>query len=340
MKFFIYIFIAIFLFSCDGNNDFAISSGSPKITSLSNHITYPTDTLIIFGKNFPLNYDSAAIIFNDSVVIRKNDCLYWRANSIGLIIDEQIPSGYFYIVFGKDTSEKINLTVLPYPPLEIITVSSGYFKMGSTTGLEDELPIRNVYLTKTIEVSKKEITQRLYEFITKNNPSTIKDYALPVYNVSWLDAIIFCNKLSEKDGLKAVYSINDTIVVFDTTANGWRLPTEAEWEYLARAGSTMDVPVNIYSSVWFIENSGGMPKIGGQKLPNAFGLFDMSGNVCEWCWDAYAKYNPFDTINPIQNQGKERISRGGCFLDPKSYARYSSRRSPNNIVGIRLVRNK
>lgn len=340
MTFFLYIFIVLFIYSCNGNNDFAVSSGTPTVTNISKNITFPTDTLIIYGKNFPLNNDSAFIIFNDSVVFQKNDCLFWRANSIGIIIDERILSGYFYLIFGKDTSELFNITVLPYPPFETTTINPGSFKMGSTTGFEDELPVRNIYITKKIEVSKTEITQRLYEFIAKSNPSPIKDNSLPVYNVDWLAAIIFCNRLSEKDGLKAAYSISDNIVIFDTTANGWRLPTEAEWEYLARAGSQKDVPDNIYSSAWFNENSGGIPKLGKQKLPNAFGLYDMLGNVCEWCWDLYADYNPIDTINPIQNFGSHRIHRGGCFLDSKSFIRFSSRQSQNNLVGIRLVRNK
>ncbi|HOK13785.1 MAG TPA: formylglycine-generating enzyme family protein [Candidatus Kapabacteria bacterium] len=340
MKFILYILIFLFLFSCDSSNDFTVSSGSPKVTGISKNITFPTDTLVIYGRNFPFNYDSAAVIFNDSIVIWKKNCLFWRANSIGIIIDEKIPSGHFIINFGKDTSEKFNITVLAYPPFETTIVNPGAFKMGSTTGFEDELPVRNVYITKKLEVSKTEVTQRLYEFIAKSNPSTIKDFSLPVYNVSWLDGVIFCNKLSEKDGLTPAYSINDTIVVFDTTANGWRLPTEAEWEYLARAGSAIDSPTNIHSFAWFVENSGGIPKIGANKLPNAFGLYDMLGNVSEWCWDLYAEYNLSDTINPIQNQGSHRIHRGGCFLDPRSFIRFSSRRSQNNIVGIRLVRNK
>lgn len=334
------IAIIFVLSACSDNDDFNISSGIPEIIRLSNNITFPTDTLFIFGKNFPLKCDSCHIVFNDSIKIYQKDCVFWKANSIAVLIGDSIKTGKFYVVFGKDTSQRFDINVLPYPPFQTVIIRAGSFKMGSATGFEDELPIRTIHITRDLLVSKYEITQRLYEYIMKSNPSPIKHTNLPVYSVDWIDAIDFCNKLSEKDGLKKVYVVSDSIVSLDTNANGWRLPTEAEWEYLARAGALEDAPADLSRYAWFVSNSGGVPKFVGQKLANSFGLYDMLGNVSEWCWDYYAEYKLSDTINPRNDYGNYRVHRGGCFLDEKANVRFSSRRSNYNFAGIRLVRNK
>lgn len=335
----LYLVTFILFISCSEDNNFNVPTGSPEILSISKNVTFPTDTLVLFGRYIPLQCDSCAIIFNDSVIIKKSECLFWRANSIAIIIDERLSSGHFYCVFGKDTSKTFHIQVLAYPPFDVADIKAGTFLMGSSTGFEDELPVRNVHITHNLYVGKTEVTQRLYDFIMKKNPSPIKHPNIPVYNVEFLDAIEFCNKLSEKSGLKPAYKLIDSIVLWDTTASGWRLPTEAEWEYLARAGEKNDAPYMLDDYAWYSANSGGEPKIIGQKLPNAYGIFDCLGNVSEWCWDTYSNYNPADTINPFYDTGFARVHRGGSFRDNKARVRFSSRLSDYNFVGIRLVRN-
>ena len=172
-----------------------------------------------------------------------------------------------------------------------------------------------------------EVTQELYESIMENNPSHYGGYFYPVDSVSWYDAIYFCNKLSEKVGLTPVYSadgITDVSkwkyeqyvddgdaysrvygkITQNLEANGFRLPTEEEWEYAARSGQDYDYAgSNDYEDVaWYDCSSDERPHSVGQLKPNAYGLYDMSGNLLEWCWD-------FD-----EEDSSYRILRGGYYL--------------------------
>ena len=140
----------------------------------------------------------------------------------------------------------------------------------------------------------------------------------PVENVSWLDAVKFCNKLSEMEGRKPFYEINEGAVrVPDWKTSGYRLPTEAEWEY-ACGGDLAD----LNEHAWIQDNSGGVTHPVGKKLTNRFGLHDMYGNVWEWCWDAYDKdyykQSPPDDP-PGPSQAADRVFRGGsCFSFPRN----------------------
>jgi len=284
MKTIIYITffsVALVLFAaCSDNSIFDVNNGETKIIFIANPTTFPTDTLKLFGNNIPRVSPRNYLVFNDSIVIPSASCLKWNYSTIEFIMPDTIKSGKVYAIFGKDTSEAFFITVLPYPPFHFVTIEKGNFIMGSKIGLNDELPIRNVVLSNNLYVFETEVSQRLYEFLTSNNPSTIKRGNLPVYNITWDDAILFCNLLSYKDDLQPAYKIESNVITWDSSSNGWRLPTESEWEYFARAGEGGDFLGNsLFDYAWFNSNSGGNPHSIGLKKSNNFGLKYVLGNV-------------------------------------------------------------
>jgi formylglycine-generating enzyme required for sulfatase activity len=190
------------------------------------------------------------------------------------------------------------------------------------------------------------------------NPSYFKGENLPVETVSWYDAVEFCNKLSEIEGLDICYSGSGEKTVCDWDANGYRLPTEAEWEYACKAGTTTDfysgnlgydnvslVDTNLDKIGWYIDNENTSTREVGQKEPNDFGLYDMSGNVCEWCWDWRAAYTESDITDPRGLfSGSIRVLRGGSFGYFAWTCRSANRdadtpKKYDKHLGFRIVRN-
>jgi formylglycine-generating enzyme required for sulfatase activity len=179
------------------------------------------------------------------------------------------------------------------------------------------------------------VTQEEYFVVTGKSPSTFKGNRNPVENVSWYDAILFCNMLSRQDGFSQCYSVGDgEKVSCNPDAHGYRLPSEAEWEYACRAGTSKVVYGEIDEIAWYRGNSNGTTHEVGTKQPNAWGLFDMLGNVWEWCWDIYdeATYGPY------------RVFRGGGWNDPARGCLASNRRRSHptffiDDLGFRIARN-
>ncbi len=187
-------------------------------------------------------------------------------------------------------------------------------------------------------LGKFPITQEFYFAITNEDPSTIKGNRHPVETVTWKEAIIFCNSLSIKTGLNPCYLIqeeNETII-FDIKADGFRLPTEAEWEYACKAGTTGIRYEQLELIAWYKDNSLMTSHSVGQKEPNSWGLYDMLGNVWEWCSDIYD-----ETV-----YGSYRVFRGGGWADEERSVMATTRRRSHPLsfkiddLGFRIARNK
>ena len=228
---------------------------------------------------------------------------------------------------GDPVVNSIGMVLVPIP--------AGEFQMGSPEteeGRMDNETEHLVKITKAYYLGAYEVTQEQYEKVMGNNPSDSKGENKPVEKVSWNDAVMFCQKLSEKEGVE------------------YRLPTEAEWEYACRAGTTTtysfgDDVSQLGDYAWYGGNSNGSRHPVGGLKPNAWGLFDMHGNVWEWCQDRYGKYEPermlFDPTGP--ESGSRRVLRGGAFANRAVHVRAAFRNldGPSyriHYLGFRLAR--
>lgn len=214
--------------------------------------------------------------------------------------------------------------------IEMVLIPPGSFIMGSTHGNDNERPVHRVTISYFFYMGRTEVTQAQGQQVMGSNPSHFKGDNLPVEQVSWDDAQAFVDKLNQ---------LHDSYF--------YRLPSEAEWEYACRAGSTGDYADALDSMAWYSDNSGGTTHEVGTKQANAFGLYDMHGNVWEWCEDWYhSSYNgaPLDGSAWLNGgEQKYRVLRGGSwFSHGSNYTRsaYRGWYSPElrfNYVGFRVV---
>ncbi|MDO9693623.1 MAG: SUMF1/EgtB/PvdO family nonheme iron enzyme [Candidatus Latescibacteria bacterium] len=234
------------------------------------------------------------------------------------------------------------------------------FAMGSPAGEVGRLPdevLHDVLLSAAPVAGAREVTQAAWNLRMPANPSTFVGDELPVHNVTWLEAVAYCNLLSAAEGRTPAYAIDGPLVTWDREADGWRLPTESEWEYLCRAGTTTSLfngqlveqscgadPL-LAAAGWYCYNAAAGPQAVGLKLPNALGLFDVHGNVREWCWDWYGHYPQgpvFDPAGPAD--GDRRVVRGGSWHYYARECRSAARgayypTSADDYLGFRVVRN-
>jgi formylglycine-generating enzyme required for sulfatase activity len=249
-------------------------------------------------------------------------------------------------------------TVSTKSGIDMVVIPAGELQMGSKTGSADEKPVHTVWIDSFL-MDKTELTQAVWDKIgpreAMSNPSPHHAPELPVNNVTWRAAVMFCNARSRFEGLKPCYDEDDASKC-DFDADGYRLPTEAEWEYACRAGTTTDYSFGsdakkLGDAAWYVDNSGKKTHPVGQKRANPWGLFDMHGNVAEWCHDNYAK--DYFADSPAKNprgpaSGNKKVLRGGSWAAGADAARSAFRLAEDggisdaclapDAIGFRCVR--
>jgi len=231
----------------------------------------------------------------------------------------------------------------------MVRIEPGTFLMGAPPeedGRQGDETQHRVTLRRPFLLGATEVTQGQWQDLFGANPSrnTSCGRDCPVESVTWFDAIRFCNALSTREHLPRCYTVDGAAVRWDQTCAGYRLPTEAEWEYAARAGTTGPRYGELEEIAWYGGNKEGRIHPVGLKVPNAWGLYDLLGNVWEWVFDvagAYPTGSGFDPSGPAE--GPTREFRGGCWSYYEKYCRAAYRQEfvpdkPSEHLGFRVAR--
>ena len=306
-----------FVVACDG---YESEEGMVKLKASA-----PSDLQIRLSKEAVAAVTNIAAVSNANGLIQDNV----SASSTSSSQSATTSSGFSSTSSVSFGSNEISIPVMTGISIDMVKVEAGTFMMGAETG--DETPRHMVKLTKDYYIGKYEVTQRLWQCIMDENPSKFKANNLPVESVSWNDCQRFIQRLNQ------------------LTGRHFRLPTEAEWEYAALGGNKSKGYIfsggnNVDGIGWYSKNCNGTTQPVGMKKPNELGIYDMSGNVYEYCVDQYDKYEADFQVNPIGGGILiARVLRGGAWnKDFDWYLRVKTRSkvSPDTrgiYSGLRLV---
>ena len=326
-----------------------VSAEKMKIIDAGNYSIVPGNVMLCYGDKYnnkiqDLNYITLAK--NNVNIGTAAKPLVRQKDAVNVI------AGYFF-------DGKVSFST----SIKLVHIKGGTFQMGKLDGYDNEKPVHNVTVSP-FYMSTTEVTQSQYQAVMAFNPSEFKGENRPVEQLSWYDAIVFCNKLSILDGKPPCYSVNgntntnswgyqphngsgmSAIIECNFKSDGYRLPTEAEWEYAARGGQNYIFAGsdNIDEVAWYCNNSGYHTNDVACKKSNGYGLFDMSGNVWEWCWDWYSSgfYSKSPSINPSgPASGSVHVIRGGSYNGNDNYCRITLRSSAafnfSDILGFRIA---
>jgi len=370
-----FILLLLFAFTAKGyNQNLFISADSDCNFMLDGIIEGQLKTEEKYETTMPMGKHTIVAKTLDSYLNFRREFTIENTSNIKISFNEQLE----HIEKEKQKAEDRNRKIAYYKTRKqdiikeisknMVLLEGGEFNMGSTDGEEDEQPVRQVTVN-SFYISKYELTQKQWMAIMEENPSHFHDCEnCPVERVHWYDAVLFCNTLSRLSGLEPYYIIDqenqDTTIhnIYDHLkwtvsvregANGYRLPYEAEWEYAVKktkgdAQYKYSGGNNVDKVAWTLENSNGKTHPVGQKLPNKNGLYDMSGNVWEWCNDWYSAdyYEKGEISNPKgASTGWVRVIRGGGWLSHQMHATTTNRDregtdNPTAFTGLRIVKNK
>ena len=301
---------------CDG---YESEEGTVKLKASA-----PSDLQIRLSKEAVAAASNANVVIQDNVSTSSTSSLQSATTSSGFSSTSSVSSG----------SNEISIPVKDGITIDMVKVEAGTFMMGATSEMQkpynDEKPVHQVTLTNNYYMGKYEVTQSLWQAVMGSNPSKFKGDDLPVERVSWNDCREFISKLNGLTGKK------------------FRLPTEAEWEYAARGGKKSrgyqySGSSNISDVAWYVDNSGLKTHPVGTKQANELGIYDMTGNVWEWCQDWYGSYVSSSQTNPTGDvSGPRRVGRGGSWYYNDRFCRSSFRYRDalgrrNGDLGLRLV---